>query len=530
MRCGANRWCPCSSCVDLATVLTLIRTHASAAVGLGHLRRCLSLASALRERGGEVLFGLNTSDVDASATVVAEGFSARTFALPDGATAGADADTFIACFADVLADGRTVDWVLVDHYGLGACWQSRVVERLACRVAAIDDLADRPLSADLLIDHNLVPPPGHRSRYARCMLREPLAWLCGPRFALLGPAYRQQRPFTVAAKVRSIGIFLGGTDPAALSATALQACRAVARFDGPIEMVSTSANPGLAALRQTIAQDPLVRLSIDLPDLADFYARHDLQIGAGGGATWERCCTGGPTLTLCVASNQAAVIPGLQALGVLVSTADNSAAAIGLALRALIDSPAQRQALSLGGRALVDGRGAERVAWSMFVHSACPLALRPATASDSPTLWSWRNDPATRAASRQSDTIAWDTHAAWLERTLADPGRALWLAHLHGCLVGVIRFDTLVDGGQEVSLYLDPGLHGLGLGAALLSAGEQALAQRLGPFTVHAEVLPDNPASQRLFQAAGYQATSALTFSKTVASCADGAGGRQELH
>lgn len=509
---------------------TLIRTHASSAVGLGHLRRCLSLASALRARGGEVLFGLNTSDVDASAIVASEGFGARSLALPDGATAATDAQAFVDNFADLLADGRPVDWVLVDHYGLDASWHSIVADRMACRMAAIDDLADRPLSVDLLIDHNFVPPPGHLPRYAPRMRREPLAWLCGPRFALLGPAYPKRPPFTVAAEVRSIGIFLGGTDPAALSATALQACRQVARFEGPIEVVSTSANPGLAALRQVVAQDAHACLSIDLPDLADFFARHDLQIGAGGGATWERCCIGVPTLTLCVASNQKAVIPGLQALGALVSTTDNSASGIGLALRALIDSPAQRQALSAGGQALVDGRGAERVAWSMLVHSGQPLALRPVGPDDSYTLWSWRNDAVTRAASRQSEAITWPTHTAWFNRTLADPGRRLWLAHRQGCLAGVIRFDAMADGRHEVSLYLDPGLHGLGLGAALLSAGEQTLAQCLGSTTVHAEVLPDNPASRRLFQASGYQATSDLTFSKTVAPRADGRGGQPEPH
>lgn len=515
-------------------MLTLIRTHASSAVGLGHLRRCLSLASALRERGGDVWFGLNRSDVDASAIVRAEGFQACTFELSDEATEAEDAHAFVSCLVNAQSDGQRVDWVLVDHYGLRAPWHTMVADQLGCRLAAIDDLADRPLAVDMLIDHNYVPHPGHRNRYAPCMRRTPDAWLCGPRFALLGPAYQHRPPFTVAAQVRSVGIFLGGTDPAALSVIALQACRTVAGFEGPIEVVSTSANPHLADLRKAVAQDEHTRLSIDLPDLAGFFARHDLQIGAGGGATWERCCTGVPTLTLCVAANQVAVIPGLRDLGALVTTTDNSAASIGLALRNLIDSPDQRRALSAGGQALVDGRGAERVACSMFVHGGWPLALRPATLEDSHTLWSWRNDPATRAASRQGKVIAWDTHTDWFARTLADPGRVLWVAHLQGCRVGVIRFDAMADGRQEVSLYLDPGLHGLGLGAALLSAGELALAQRLGPTEVHAEVLPDNPTSQRLFQAAGYQATSALTYSKTISTTvATGAArraGQQEPH
>lgn len=521
-------------------MLTLIRTHASSRVGLGHLRRCLSLANALRALGIEVMFGLNTSDVDAPALVAAEGFAARTFALPPDATgtdigaptamAATDAAAFLASFAGVLTGGRRVDWVLVDHYSLDAQWHDHVRKALACHVAAIDDLADRSLAVDLLIDHNFVPPPGHRPRYAPQLQLQPRTWLCGPRFALLGPAYRHRPPFVVASQVRSIGIFLGGTDLASLSATALWACRNAAGFEGLIEVVSTSANPGLGALGQAVAQDPQAHLLIDLPDLADFFARHDLQIGAGGGATWERCCAGTPTLTLGLAANQAAVITGLQALGALVSTADNSAASIGLAVRALIDTPAKRQALSAASRALVDGRGAERVAWSMLVLGGQSLALRPVTPDDSRTLWAWRNDPATRAASRHSDDISWDNHCRWLANSLADPRRRLWLAHRQGCLAGVIRFDDLSDGRYEVSLYLDPGLHGLGLGTALLQAGEQALAWQLGGATVHAEVLPDNPASRRLFISSGYHPTSALTFSKTVAPAPACAGGPPELH
>jgi L-amino acid N-acyltransferase YncA len=71
----------------------------------------------------------------------------------------------------------------------------------------------------------------------------------------------------------------------------------------------------------------------------------------------------------------------------------------------------------------------------------------------------------------------------------------------------VFRFDELADRGEvEVSLYLDPELHGLGLGAALMRAAhadwEQTVAQ--GESFV-ATVMAGNIASQRLFQSAGYK-------------------------
>lgn len=503
----------------------LIRTDASTAIGLGHLRRCLSLADALRTHGAQVRFGLGASDVPATAMVRAEGFDAAELALPDLGDRPAQSDA--EAFAALSPDGT--DWVLVDHYRLDASWHAEVRARLNCRIAVIDDLADRPLDADVLIDHNYVPSPGHRVRYRARMRREPQAWLCGPRFALLGPSYRARTPMQVSQQVRSIGIFLGGTDPAELSATALRACREGGGFTGPVEVASTSANPNLESLRRSVAADPQASLLLDQPDLADFFARHDLQIGAGGGAAWERCCIGVPALTLCVADNQRAVIPALAELGALSSAVDNSLEAIGQALRPLLEDHARRQSLASQGRALVDGRGAERVALALAARAPEALTLQSATLADAQLLWRWRDAPVTRAVSRAAEPIAWSDHLTWLARTLGDAARRLWLARIGPTPIGVIRFDSMGENRHEVSLYLDPGLHGLGLGTALLDAGERYLVDQVGPAQVEAEVLTGNQTSYRLFLAAGYSNTAPNHFSKTVAPAAGTPAGRQEF-
>ena len=56
--------------------------------------------------------------------------------------------------------------------------------------------------------------------------------LGGPRFALLGPAYAEAPRCAPGASVRSIGIFLGGTDPAGLSASALRRLPRDSRLHG----------------------------------------------------------------------------------------------------------------------------------------------------------------------------------------------------------------------------------------------------------------------------------------------------------
>lgn len=488
------------------------RADASSQIGLGHLRRCLSLAQALQRLGAEALFLCRSSDVDAQALLAEAGIACRLLTqLPTVIQPGRLADEAAdaqACIAILRDEAPAL--LIVDHYGLTAHWHEALRQALGCRIAVIDDLADRPLSADALIDQNLCVESSHQARYAPWLRRPPARWFCGPGFALLGESYAELEAHVPADEVRSIGIFLGGTDPLALSPIALQACRRELGFQGPIEIVSTQANPHLAALRAAVQADPQTQLSLDLPELSAFYARHDVQIGAAGGAAWERCAVGVPSLTLCLAENQRAVLPELERRQAVLAATGLDAPALAQGLRRLLDDAGLRQRLATNSRALVDGQGARKVAVGLLMLARAPLQLRSAALSDAERLWLWRNHPSTRQVSRSQEEIPLSAHHAWLERMLAAGQSRLYLAYLGSLAVGVIRFDPLppsdAEAAFEVSLYLDPQLQGLGLGRALLQAGEAAMAATHADLalTIHAEVLPGNESSLGLFRAAGY--------------------------
>lgn len=469
-----------------------IRVDASRSIGTGHVRRTLALAEALRAAGSETVFVTRDLGIDSAAMIESAGFAvtdlpkpAEPFAyvgdVPHGGWAEIDAATDAA---ETVAALDNPDWIVVDHYAFDAQWHRSV----GARTAVIDDLADRALAADLVIDHNY--HPDHAAKYAG---RTTARILGGPRFALLGPGYAHAPRYTPHDEVRSIGIFMGGVDADNVTTTVLDALDG---FAGTIEVVTTSGNPHLATLR---ARDGIA-LSIDLPDLAAFFARHDLQVGAGGGASWERCCIGAPTLALAVAENQQEVIPHLASLGA-VATCPLDCDAIHEAIATLIADPARRANLSATARTLVDGLGARRVALAMTTDA---MTLRPATLADSATMHAWRNHPATRAVSRDDRDIAWADHATWLDRTLSDPARTLLIAQVGAIPVGVIRFDRLDHTRAEVSLYLDPALHGLGLGKTMLLRGAGHGASGLD---IVAQVLEGNIGSERLFASAGYAPT-----------------------
>ena len=369
----------------------VFRADASAAIGLGHVARCLALAQALMAQGGRC--GLVVREPEPALLARCQTLGLDCLALPPTGLAQRSAEALwptalqrqdAALTLSLLqaqhsgrrADGRP-DWIVVDHYGLDDGWHDALRESAgpaAPRLAAIDDMANRPLAVELLIDHNHAPD--HRAKY-QSHLPASAALLTGPVHALLGPAYARAAPHLPGPVVRSIGIFMGGADHAGLSAVALRAVT-LAGFNGPVQVASTSANPHLASLAQAVALRPQTDLLLDQPDLSRFLARHDLQIGAGGGATWERCCLGVPTLAVAVAANQRAVLEPLADLGVVVLARHDphDARALATSLRPLLAQAAMRQRLSLAARTLVDGRGAQRVA-QWLLASARPELSPP---------------------------------------------------------------------------------------------------------------------------------------------------------
>ncbi len=511
-----------------------IRADASATIGTGHLRRCLSLAHALVEQGAQVCFISRRLDGVGAQVLLAQPFEVHWLETPLMPASCTQTDTSLpphSAFAGVgwkqdvretvaSMAGIHLDWLVVDHYAFDARWHQEVRDALGCRLLVVDDTADRLLCADVLLDHNWAGD--HREKYAHSLAHEP-RWLTGPQFALLDVAYRDAVRYQFSPQVRSLGIFMGGTDLGGMSAQILAVCREQVGFAGLIEVVSTSANPHLSRLRAECARWPNIRLTLDLPDLAGFFARHDLQIGAGGGATWERCCIGVPTIGVAVASNQLAVIPGLQQLGAIRSArlpgtdpCRDPAPSLAQVLMELLRDSEARERLGCAAAMLVDGRGAQRVALALLRDA---LMLRSATPEDAGCLYGWRNHPAVRAVSVQTAAIDWPTHVDWLRRTLSAPDRWLFVAHVGNLPVGSIRFDRLGEHLLEVSLYLDPDLQGLGLGSRMLLAGEQVMLRRLGePFIAEATVVEGNTSSRRMFERCHYKGKSSV-LQKRISPC-----------
>jgi UDP-2,4-diacetamido-2,4,6-trideoxy-beta-L-altropyranose hydrolase len=473
--------------------------------------RCLTLADAMHSQGSEVTFVSGTMPDSLASLVTSHGHELLRIGRHTAgqATAIADQDEDARQTQMVLAARRSdwhTDWLIVDHYSLDSTWE-RLLRPATDRILVIDDLADRPHDCDVLLDQNLYVDSD--TRYAS-RVPESCRLLLGPRFALLREEFRHARAHARAraGTVRRVLVFFGGGDATNRTALVLQALAALLPAQLAVDVVigtEHAARGEIEALCRTHSFD----LHVQTQHMSQLMLAADLALGAGGSATWERCCLGLPCMTVSVADNQAQLVHDCALAGILYAPQDafSDPGKLARHIQSLLENPLLRQSISCKALDTVDGHGAGRVLRSMGLVN---VSVRPAILDDAANLLEWRNHPTIRQVSRSAAPIDRAAHDRWLAHLLGDPSRVLLIGEAASGPVGVVRFDSTED-GAEVSIYLVPGLEQPGMGSRLLAAAEDWLGRNRPEIRqIRAEVLSDNQPSHRLFAAAGYRLDSSV--------------------
>jgi RimJ/RimL family protein N-acetyltransferase len=127
------------------------------------------------------------------------------------------------------------------------------------------------------------------------------------------------------------------------------------------------------------------------------------------------------------------------------------------------------------------------------------LYLRLATLEDAKILFEWRNDPQVRAGSHNQAEISFEDHLAWLEGSLANPDRKLYIAEEDGISVGTVRSDW-AENAYTLSWTVGPKARGKGIGKRMVSLLVKQIRE-----PIRAEVKVGNLASMKISQEAGMQ-------------------------
>jgi len=265
-----------------------------------------------------------------------------------GTTQQYDADEALQLLSD-----RIWDWLVVDNYALDARWES-ILRQTVKNILVIDDIADRQHDCDILLDQNYYADK--ETRYtgmvpAKCQL------LLGPRYALLREEFRQWRQQVQPRNgpVKRILIFFGGVDADNFTGLTIEALAGLGLHGLHIDVVIGAQHP----FREQIESACSVYLFccyVQTDRMAELMAKADFAIGAGGSATWERCCMGLPSIILIVADNQRQAVFDLEQAGVVINLGDAKSVSIltmSDKLKDLIENEKLRTQLSLSSLKLV---------------------------------------------------------------------------------------------------------------------------------------------------------------------------------
>src|SRR5687767_11390568 len=203
----------------------LFRTGGTAASGFGHVRRCLSLAQALRAVGVVSTFRVHGAE-HLQVIIEREGFeSTRVLEPRDGRSTRDSASKIRA------------SWIVADSYD----FDSAYLEQLnggGRSVLVIDDLANQPLPVDVVVN-------GALGAEQKCYDVAPhTRLLLGSQYALLRPEFSGEPDRSSVGGRRSVLVTAGGSDPRNLSERLIRAasCAGAESIDvvvGPLFEISS---------------------------------------------------------------------------------------------------------------------------------------------------------------------------------------------------------------------------------------------------------------------------------------------------
>lgn len=327
-------------------------------MGFGHLARCLVLADEARVRGLEPEF-LLYADADGAERVKQASYECTVRQLDAIEAAVSDRDLADDSYDVAVADLSHPRFFRSPEIALLSLSRIRAHSK---RLVLVDALAGQSISAripNLPVDAIAMPYVG-----APSLIQEHSQTISGPRYAVVGSSYRGTEPRTIRESANRVLVTCGGSDPTGLSAVVFDALETIQRklvvrvVVGPL--FSDALKKTLSSL--SAASNHEVSFVESPADLAGHMLWCDVAVAASGLTKYELASTGTPAVLISLGDSDHAVNSAFAKIGCSVDLGAMPAPEeIAESVAELLASSERRDAMARTGRAVVDGRGAERL-------------------------------------------------------------------------------------------------------------------------------------------------------------------------
>jgi UDP-2,4-diacetamido-2,4,6-trideoxy-beta-L-altropyranose hydrolase len=307
----------------------LFRCDGSTAMGLGHIFRCISLAKNLLRQNVQCLFVLRTHEQKSyyepiMGSIPTVYLDSEVTPVPDDMNnpeaiketwLGVSEEKELNDLTSIMLDHRP-NILVIDHYSYNNSLTSAL--NIFAPLAVVDDLNNRLMQCDIIINHNLGFIKGH---YKNCYNKngDVPKLLLGPEYCMIENSFstlETSRTFDEDKKLKLLVTF-GALDHNNMSLSVLNAI-AKSKLSALLDVsVMLHANaPHRNELEKWSSEAlPSLKFYWSPEDIPRLYKNASLALGAGGTSAWERCASGLPSLMIPAADNQAKIIDFISEAG-----------------------------------------------------------------------------------------------------------------------------------------------------------------------------------------------------------------------
>ena len=324
-----------------------IRADASAAMGTGHVMRCLALGQTFQTLGGKVCFLTCCDSPSLAFRLDTEGF--KRIDISPGMTPSDSLPRMLE-----ITRGR--GWLVLDGYHFDPKFH-QTVRRAGHRLLVVDDYRHLPYyDVDIIlnqsagsVDLNYNTPDSTRilSGFPYAMIRKEFL---DQREGARGPSPHHR-----------ILVTMGGADPGNSALKVIEALEAIEKIK--VKVVIGPCNPHLAALQSRLKLESRFEL-VKSPDMPQLIRWADMAVTAAGSTCLELCHLGVPFVMIITAENQELLAQSLVAQGAAIHMGEIDSIHKKVLIQTvmdLIENKEKRRVMACKSKELVDGKGTFRI-------------------------------------------------------------------------------------------------------------------------------------------------------------------------
>lgn len=333
-----------------------IRTDMNEHIATGHIMRCISIASAARKLGHDVLF--ITSDNNGGELLAANGFeylnlNSNYLELMQG--------------VDIIKNLVTRDDVLlIDTYSRTKEFMCAVRDHVY--TTYIDDMGEQVFNVDCIICY---PPYYNEFNYEERYKSLSAKFLLGTRYAPLRKEFSECNKKKITPDIENILIVSGGSDPYNVTPAVIE--EIMKSEFGNLHIIAVCGVYSTyydELCSKYKSQGTNVTIIPSTPEIKKLFDNADVVISAAGSTLYEVCATGTPAISYTYADNQ---LPNatafcklnlIQNIGDVRTTCDLGKNCINELSR--LTNLETRRDISVRMQNLVDGNGANNIVKELF--------------------------------------------------------------------------------------------------------------------------------------------------------------------